>query len=200
MTDVVIVDSGGANLASLAFALARIGASSQVSADPALIARAPRVILPGVGAAAPAMQRLREAGLVPILRARSMPLLGICLGMQLLFEYSDEGDTDTLGLLPGRVRALEAQPGCRVPHMGWNTVRAMGPEPLLAGLPDSSWFYFVHGYYVPGEASSVVALTDYGRPIGAVVRRGTIAGVQFHPERSSDAGRRILENFLESGA
>lgn len=196
MSDVVIVDSGGANLASLAFALARIGATSRVSADPEVIARAPRVILPGVGAAAPAMQRLRDAGVLPTLRARSKPLLGICLGMQLLFEHSDEGDTPTLGLLAGRVRALEAQPDCRVPHMGWNTVRSLRPDPLLAGLPESAWFYFVHGYYVPGESASAVATTDYGRPIAAVVRRDAIAGVQFHPERSTEAGRRVLENFL----
>lgn len=197
MSEVVIIDSGGANLASLAFALARVGATSRVSADPELIARASHVILPGVGAAAPAMQRLHQLGLVSVLRARSMPLLGICLGMQLLFEHSDEGDTPALGLLSGRVRALEPHADCRVPHMGWNTLRHVLADPLLRGLPDRSWFYFVHGYYVAADSSTVVAVADHGRPLAAVVRRGAIMGVQFHPERSGEAGRVVLKNFLE---
>lgn len=197
MTDVVIVDSGGANLASLSYALERLGASSRLSVDPELIRTAPRVILPGVGAAAPAMARLNGLGLVEPLRTRQRPLLGICLGMQLLFERSDEGDTPTLGCLPGAIRALTPRVALPVPHMGWNTLSVTREDPLLEGLGSSAWFYFVHGYHAPADHPAVVAITDYGMPLGAVVRRGVVCGVQFHPERSAEAGQRLLRNFIE---
>ncbi|MEN9527110.1 MAG: imidazole glycerol phosphate synthase subunit HisH [Pseudomonadota bacterium] len=194
----VVIDSGGANLASLRYALQRLGAEVTVTLDPALIAQADRVLLPGVGAAGAAMQRLRSAGLIPVLRELQKPLLGICLGMQLLFEHSAEDNTDTLGLLTGRVERLPASPELPAPHMGWNTLNALRPDALLEGLRASDRCYFVHGYFAAGHLPDVVATSDYGRPIAAVVRRNHIAGVQFHPERSGAVGAVILRNFLNS--
>jgi glutamine amidotransferase len=193
--DVAIIDSGGANLASLRYALDRLGARSIVSSDAALIAAAPRVLLPGVGAAADAMARLRALGLdqmIPRLRA---PLLGICLGMQLLFEHSAEGDTDCLGLLRGQIRRLQPAPGLPVPHMGWNTLAIARQDPLLAGIDAGDRLYFVHGFGAPvGDAT--LAAVEYGGALSAVVRRDNFFGVQFHPERSSSTGARVLKNFL----
>lgn len=195
---IVVIDSGGANLASLQYALQRLGADVIVSLETDVIAKADRVLLPGVGAAGAAMTRLRSAGLIPVLRKLRRPLLGICLGMQLLFEHSAEDETDTLGLLAGRVERLPASPALPAPHMGWNTVSARRTEPLLAGLQPTDRCYFVHGYFASGALPDVVATSDYGRSIAAVVRRGHIAGVQFHPERSGAVGATILRNFLNA--
>lgn len=195
---VVIIDSGGANLASLVFALERLGARPVVSAAPEVIAAAPRLLLPGVGSAADTMRRLRGNGLDTVIAALTQPLLGICLGMQLLFEHSDEGDTRCLGLLPGRVSALEPAPGLPVPHMGWNTLEALRPDPLFDGLAAGEYFYFVHGY-AAAPSETTLAVTDYGGPRVAVARRGNFRGVQFHPERSGPAGARLLANFLRIG-
>lgn len=194
----VVIDSGGANLASLSYALQRLGADVTVTLDPVVIAQAERVLLPGVGAAGAAMQRLNAAGLVPVLREIKKPLLGICLGMQLLFEHSAEDDTVTLGLLSGQVERLPASPELPAPHMGWNTLETLKPDPLLEGLQATDRCYFVHGYFAAGHLPDVVATSDYGRSIAAVVRRGHIAGVQFHPERSGAVGATILRNFLKS--
>ncbi|MBV6416490.1 MAG: Imidazole glycerol phosphate synthase subunit HisH [Steroidobacteraceae bacterium] len=193
--DVVIVDSGGANLASLAFALDRLGARSQVSADPEAIRRAPRVLLPGVGSAGDAMARLQRTGLDDVLPTLSQPVLGICLGMQLLYEHSEEGGARCLGIVPAAVQRLAASPGRPVPHMGWNRVRARQDHPLLAGIESGTHLYFVHSYAAPVTAESV-ALTDYGDDLTAVVARDNFVGTQFHPERSGSAGARILQNFL----
>jgi len=191
----VIVDTGGANLASLRYALARLGTRAVVSRDARQIAGAARVLLPGVGAAAHAMRRLERLGLVPVLRALTQPVLGICLGMQLLCARSEEGPAECLGLLPEPVRALTPAPGRPVPHMGWNALRAVKPDPLLAGVPDGSYAYFVHSYMVaPGE--HVLAHADYGTPLAAAVRRANFWGTQFHPERSAATGAQLLRNFL----
>jgi glutamine amidotransferase len=193
--DVAIIDSGGANLASLQFALDRLGARSTVSSDAEVIAAAPRVLLPGVGAAADAMRRLRHSGLdrlIPTLRA---PLLGVCLGMQLLFEHSAEGDTACLGVLGGRVEHLASSPGIPVPHMGWNTLELIADDPLLTGIASGEHLYFVHSYAAP-VADSTLAAVRYGRALAAVVRHDNFRGVQFHPERSATVGARILRNFL----
>jgi glutamine amidotransferase len=194
--DAVIIDSGGANLASLRYALDRLGARSAVSCDPALIAAAPRVLLPGVGAAADAMARLRSHGLdrlIPQLRA---PVLGICLGMQLLFEHSAEGATSCLGVIAGSVERLRAAPGLPVPHMGWNTLELQREDALLDGLRNSDRFYFVHSFAAPINGC-LLASVHYGEARCAIVRQHNFHGVQFHPERSSAAGARILRNFLE---
>ncbi|MDE2220329.1 MAG: imidazole glycerol phosphate synthase subunit HisH [Gammaproteobacteria bacterium] len=195
--DVVIIESGGANLASLHHALLRLGARSRVSADPAVIAAAPRLLLPGVGAAADAMSRLRGHGLADLIRTLRQPLLGICLGMQLLYEHSEEGDTPGLGLLAGEVRRIPPAPGRPVPHMGWNTCRPLQGDPLFNGIGAADYFYFVHSY-AAAVTDCCRASVDYGEAWCAVARRDNYCGVQFHPERSGRAGARLLRNFLES--
>jgi len=195
---VAVVDSGGANIASVCFALQRLGVEASLTGDAAIILGAERVILPGVGAAAPAMARLRELNLVQTLREVTAPLLGICLGMQLLFDASDESDTACLGLLPGRVGRLPGAPGVRVPHMGWNTLEPLRAVSLLDGIGDGAQAYFVHSYAAPVSDDCTAACT-HGSRFAAMVQRGHVAGAQFHPERSASTGARVLRNFLEKG-
>ncbi|BAV98575.1 imidazole glycerol phosphate synthase subunit HisH [Lysobacter enzymogenes] len=198
MTVVAVIDSGGGNIGSVRYALERLGARSMLTADPAMIASADRVILPGVGAAAPAMARLRELDLVATIRRLQQPLLGICLGMQLLYESSEEGEVECLGLLPGRITRLPTGPGVRVPHMGWNLLQkhesALG-ERLLAGIGERDQAYFVHSYAAPVTADTL-ASAGYGARFTAVAGRGRCFGAQFHPERSASVGSRLLANFL----
>ena len=191
-----IVDSGGANIASVRFALDRLGIQSELTADPAIIRSADRVILPGVGAANEGMRKLHERGLVDCVRNLTQPVLGVCLGMQLLFESSAEGPTETLGLIPGQVELLPCAPGIQVPHMGWNTILSGKNARLLEGIDEEARFYFVHSYAGPVNAFTV-ASCDHGTPFAAVVQRGNFCGVQFHPERSGAAGARLLKNFVE---
>jgi len=193
--DVAIIDSGGANLASLQYALDRLGARSIVSSDAGVIASAPRVLLPGVGAAADAMRRLRHRGLDRLIPTLRTPLLGVCLGMQLLFEHSAEGDTACLGVLAGRVERLTSAPGMPVPHMGWNTLERCAEDPLLEGIACGDRLYFVHSYAAP-VTDGTLAAVRYAGEFAAVVRRGNFRGVQFHPERSATVGARVLQNFL----
>ncbi|HXW09343.1 MAG TPA: imidazole glycerol phosphate synthase subunit HisH [Steroidobacteraceae bacterium] len=194
--DVAIVANGGANIASLRFALDRLGASSELTSDPVVLRRARRVILPGVGAAGDAMARLRALQLDEVIPTLTQPVLGICLGMQLLFESSDEDDTTCLGLIPARVTRLVAREGLPVPHMGWNRVEARSHSPLLRGLEDAPHLYFVHSYAAP-LGPWTVATTGYGTEFASVVQWRNFSGAQCHPERSSQAGRRLLANFLE---
>ncbi|HTV52524.1 MAG TPA: imidazole glycerol phosphate synthase subunit HisH [Steroidobacteraceae bacterium] len=196
MSEVTIIDSGGANLASLAFALERLGARAHITRDATQIAAAARVILPGVGSAHDAMRRLQQAGLIEHLPRLRQPVLGICLGMQLLYERSQEGATECLGVLPGMVQRLEPSPGLPVPHMGWNQLEPRARDPLLAGVPAGCYMYFVHGYAAP-VAEYACAVTEYGKPFAAIVRRDNFWGTQFHPERSGAAGAQLLRNFLE---
>lgn len=192
---VAIIDGGGANIASLRYALERLGHNGVLTRDPALIRAAPRVILPGVGAAAAAMERLREYGLDTVVRDLRQPLLGICLGLQLLFESSAEDNTRCLGMLPGQARRFLPAPGRPVPHMGWNALRITRPDPLLNGINDGDHVYFVHSYAVaPNPATLAVA--DYGGAFSAIVRRDNVMATQFHPERSGPCGARLLGNFL----
>ena len=201
MIDVVLIDGGGANLGSVRYALERLGARVRTSAEPAVIDSAPRVILPGVGAAAAGMARLHELGLVDVLRGLRQPLLGICLGMQLMYESSEEGDVECLGLLPGRVTRLAPQeravdaPAVRVPHMGWNRLRGVRGHGLLDGIDDGAQAYFVHGYAAP-VGTATLATATHGRYFSAVVGDGLRFGAQFHPERSAAVGSRLLRNFL----
>lgn len=192
---VVIIDSGGANLASLQFALERLGATTQVSADANTVRSADRVILPGVGSARDAMQRLHASGVAEIFPTLKQPVLGICLGMQLLFEKSEEGPADCLGILPHTVYRLTAAPGLPVPHMGWNQLADLKEDPLLECISKNDYVYFVHSY-AAHVTSETLASADYGRPVAAVVRRSNFWGAQFHPERSGRTGARLLENFL----
>jgi glutamine amidotransferase len=193
--NVVIVANGGANIASLQFALERLNVPSSVSGDPAAIGAATHVILPGVGAAANAMARLRRDGLQDVIPKLRQPVLGICLGMQLLFESSDEGDTRCLGIIPGRATRFTEAPGRPVPHIGWNTVEVGRDSPLLAGMRSDDYAYFVHSYALP-VTSATVASTQYGAAFTACVEWGNFFGAQFHPERSAALGARMLQNFL----
>ena len=191
-----IVDSGGANIASVRFALERLGVRSELTADPGVIRSAERVILPGVGSAAEGMKRLQAKGLVDCVRSLTQPVLGVCLGMQLLFEQSEEGNTPTLGLIPGRVALLPGSPGITVPHMGWNTLTPRRETGLLDGIGPDARYYFVHSYAAPVDDFTVATCT-HGMPFAAIVQRGNLSGVQFHPERSGAAGARLLQNFVE---
>jgi imidazole glycerol-phosphate synthase subunit HisH len=193
--DAVIIDSGGANLASLQFAFERLGARTHVTNDARTITSAQRVILPGVGAAGDAMQRLRHSGLAALLPSLTQPVLGICLGMQLLFQQSEEGSTRCLGILPETVRRLQPAPGLPVPHMGWNQLTPVRDDPLLEGIAPNDYVYFVHSYAAPVSAITL-ATADYGVAVSAIVRKGNFWGTQFHPERSAGTGSRVLANFL----
>ncbi|MDI1252954.1 imidazole glycerol phosphate synthase subunit HisH [Thermomonas sp.] len=193
--DVALIDAGGANLGSVRYALERLGVDARIVRDANGLHGAQRVILPGVGAAAPAMALLRERGLDVALRALDAPLLGICLGMQLLFDASEEGDVACLGLLPGTVRRMQGSAGLRVPHMGWNTLEIIRESALLDGIAMPAHAYFVHGYATPVTDDCIASCT-HGDPFAACVQRGRIAGMQFHPERSADVGSTLLSNFL----
>ena len=195
MEAVVIVDSGGANIASLRYAFERLGAPARLTCDPIEVRGAARVVLPGVGAAGDAMRRLTDLGLAELLPTLTQPVLGICLGMQLLYESSDEDDTPCLGVIPGRVARLVAEPDRPVPHMGWNRLRLRGHSALTAGIADGEHVYFVHGFAAPPGADAI-ATCDYGGEFAAAVKHGNFHGTQFHPERSASAGRRLLANFL----
>ena len=192
---IAIIDSGGANIASVRFALERLGVAGELTADPAIIASSERVILPGVGAAPAAMAQLESAGLVKCIRGLTQPVLGICLGMQLLFERSTESDTRMLGIINSDVKRLPDAQGLRIPHMGWNQVDIRRPDPLLKGLEDG-WFYFVHSYAVP-LGDWTLASSQHGETFSAVVQQDNFRGAQFHPERSAASGARLLKNFLE---
>jgi glutamine amidotransferase len=200
---ITIVDYGMGNLASVSKALDRLGATPRVTADPREVERAERLIVPGVGAFGDAMAELARRRLIePILAfaARGRPLLGICLGMQILMETSEEAPgVDGLGLVPGRVKLLRVAE--KVPHMGWNTVARVRPAPLLRGLPDAPYVYFVHSYYVAptGESEDAVAgRTTHGIEFASVLWQGNVQATQFHPEKSQALGLRILNNFLSS--
>jgi glutamine amidotransferase len=192
---VAVVDAGGANFHSVRAAFERLGAEVRVSGDRGCLAEATHLVLPGVGAAAIAMKRLREARLDDYIGSAPQPLLGICLGMQILFDSSEEGGTACLGLLPGAVRRVRPSTGRRVPHMGWNRLRACSDDALAAGL-DGEYAYFVHSYAAPTDSGSTIADCEHGERFAALVSRGRLCGAQFHPERSGRAGALLLRNFL----
>ena len=195
-----IVDYGMGNLRSVERTLAAVGGQSVISGDPEVVRRARRLILPGVGAFGDAMGNLRRAGLdSAIVEAvgEGTPLVGLCLGLQLLFSESEEfGSHKGLGLVPGRVRKFNV-PGLHVPHIGWNQIEDLRPDPLLANIAEGSYFYFVHSFYVEPECDAdVLAQTEYGMRFCSIGRRNNVWGAQFHPEKSQEAGRRLLRNFL----
>ncbi len=196
MTRIALIDAGGANLGSVRYALERLGAAPRIVRDAGELAGADRIVLPGVGAAAPAMAALRERGFDAALRDAAVPVLGICLGMQLLYEASDEGDTTCLGAIPGKVCRMLPAPGVRIPHMGWNALSDIAADPLLEGIAQGDRAYFVHGYAAPVGADTM-ATARHGERFSAIVRRGLYCGAQFHPERSADCGARLLRNFIE---
>ena len=195
---VAVVNSGGANISSVLHALKRLGTEPEFTADAGVIRAADRVILPGVGAAGRAMDTLRSHGLIEVIRKLTQPVLGICLGMQLLFDSSEEDDAELLGLIPARLECLPAEKGLRVPHMGWNAVSNTCSDPLTSGL-DGQWFYFVHSYAAP-VGDWTLSTSRHGQTFSAIVRRGNFYGAQFHPERSAKAGAELLRGFLEAPA
>lgn len=192
----VIVNSGCANIASVKFAFERLGANVNVSSDLQEISKADRIILPGVGTFDFAMSGLIKNQLINAIKSLNQPVLGICLGMQLYFEGSAEGVTPGLGLAKGMANKFLSEPNLPVPHMGWNQLENLSDDPLLKGLDEGSYVYFVHSYFIPlGETT--LAETTYGTTFSASVRKENFWGCQFHPERSSDVGATILNNFLK---
>lgn len=193
---IVIVDTGGANLSSVINALDRLNVKASVTTDPELILKASKVLFPGVGAARASMDRILKAELDGVMRELKQPTLGICLGMQLLFESSTEWDTACLGIIPGQVKEIPKADKLSLPHMGWNQlVFDQEDSPLLKQLDPGSYFYFVHSYEAP-SSSYTVAHVNYGSQIPAIVAKDNYFGVQFHPEKSAENGQKILRNFL----
>jgi glutamine amidotransferase len=206
MTTVAVVDYGMGNLRSVAKAIEHVAPAARilVTADPAVVAVADRVVVPGQGAMPDCMRELAARGLAAavVRAARDKPFLGICIGLQMLFEHSEEGDVAGLAILPGRVRRFPpdvmAAQGLKVPHMGWNEVAQAEPHPLWAGIDAGARFYFVHSYYVePAAPDAIAGSTVYGLPFTSAVARANIFATQFHPEKSAQAGLRLLANFMD---
>ncbi len=195
MTAVALVDSGGANIGSVRYALARLGVEAPLTDDWNVIRGAERVILPGVGAAGRAMETLQRNGLKERLPALTQPVLGICLGMQLMFDSSEEDDVGCLGILPGRVKQLIGDAAHRIPHMGWNHIERLREHPLLDGLDNNAHAYFVHSYALDCDETTLASAT-HGRSFAAISGRENFLAAQFHPERSAKTGHQILKNFL----
>lgn len=194
--NVAIIDTGCANLSSVRYAIERLGYSVTVSRNHAVLLAADKLLLPGVGTANEAMKNLKERNLVELISQLHQPVLGICLGMQMLVNHSAEGDVDCLGLVNTECQHMEASDGVRLPHMGWNQITPMADHPLFKDIPDGSYFYFVHSYAVPvGEHT--LATSQHGVNFSAAISNANFFGVQFHPERSGTAGAQLLKNFLE---
>ena len=196
---IAIIDSGGANIASLLYAFERLGQKAVLTMDSETIRGADRVILPGVGAARDAMDRLREHDLVDVIRGLEQPVLGICLGMQLLAAGSEEEDVECLGIIPGTAKKLPADTTCPVPNMGWCPITLKGAHDLLAGMDDGDYFYFLHSYALP-VTDYTLASADHAAAFSAVIGYRNFTAAQFHPERSSANGARLLQNFVGMSA
>lgn len=197
-----IIDYGAGNLSSVKKALDFLGAESEITQDKDGILSASHIILPGVGSFGDAMNSMAERGLVDVVREAALsgkPFLGICLGLHLLFEGSDESpEIEGLGILKGKMVTIPRDKGLKVPHIGWNSVSLKQKDGIFSGIDDNSYFYFVHSYYLKDAAEDVVAgVTEYGVPIECAVQRGNLCAVQFHPEKSSSAGLKLLKNFIE---
>jgi glutamine amidotransferase len=193
---IAIISACGANFNSIQFALKRLGKSSILTNDPDAIRSASHVILPGVGTAHYAMNELHKKRLVEVIRGLQQPVLGICLGMQLLHAFSAEGEVDTLGLMPGHISPLVATSTLTVPHMGWNRLHTTSQSPLLKDICNGSYVYYAHSYAAPIHEKTI-ATTEYGKRFTAIVQQRNFYGVQFHPERSATSGEILLKNFTE---
>jgi glutamine amidotransferase len=191
----VIVDTGCANISSVYFAFKRLGVNASISSDARVIKAADKVLLPGVGTAHNAMAKLQQVELITTLQSLQQPMLGICLGMQLLTRHSMEGDVACLNLIPGEVLPMQSA-GLRLPHMGWNTLKNISNHPLMQGFTETDYVYFVHSFAVAPDSYSL-AQCHYGNDFAAVIGKDNVAGAQFHPERSGKTGARLLQNFLE---
>ncbi len=197
--DIAIIDSGGANIASLLCAFERLQQSPILTRDPNIIRAAKRILLPGVGAARDAMQRLRDYGLVDVIRTLQQPVLGICLGMQLLADASEEENVECLGVIPGIATKLASDALNPVPNMGWCPLKTENHHRLLEGIDEGAYFYFLHSYALPVSVYTV-ASANHADAFAAIVRRKNFVAAQFHPERSSADGARLLANFLDMKA
>ena len=191
---IAVIDYDTGNIRSVANALGRLGADYCITADPAEIRAADRVLLPGVGEASSAMQKLRERGLVELIRSLTQPVLGICIGVQLLCHHSEEGDTACIGVFDNEVRRFRDQ-GLKIPHMGWDSITELR-GPLFEGINEGDYVYFVHSYS-PTVGPDTIATTTYGETFSAAIRKDNFYGTQFHPEKSAAIGERILQNFLK---
>ena len=191
-----VVDYNSGNVRSVMNALSRLGADAVLTADPDQIRRADRVIFPGVGAAASAMAELEKRGLTEVLREYERPFLGICLGMQLMNSFSEEGNVSLLGITPEHVRLFDRAAGDKIPHVGWNEIQ-VSDDPLFKGIADGTWFYFVHSYYAEASERTIASCSYAGVTFSSAIRKDNFRGVQFHPEKSGGAGALLLKNFLE---
>ena len=198
MSTIVIIDYGMGNLRSVQKAFEQVGCPALVTADPAVAARADKLVLPGVGAFRDGMDQIGEMQQVLTEAAASVPMLGICLGMQMLLDWSEEhGLHAGLGIIPGTVRRFDRSPGYKIPHMGWNSLESfMAGHPLMEGIREGAYVYFVHSYYADTRAENTLTSTPYIRPFASAITSGNVHGVQFHPEKSGVTGLRILENFI----
>ena len=194
-SSIAIVNAGGSNISSLTFALDRIKASYITTNQIAQIEDSSHVILPGVGAANDAMDKLEKSNLIEVVRNLKQPTLGICLGMQLLLDHSMENNVNCLSIIEGKCKAFSQQDRCPVPHMGWNNVNLNKPSPLTEDLNNDDYFYFVHSYYVP-IANSSIGITDYSESFASIIQKDNFFGTQFHPEKSSDQGSKLLRTFI----
>ncbi|MFD2968023.1 imidazole glycerol phosphate synthase subunit HisH [Sphingobacterium bambusae] len=192
-----IVNYGAGNIFSLTAALDRVGVAYGMINEVEDFAGFERIIIPGVGHAGAAMQKLRESGLVDEIVQLKKPVLGICVGMQLLSSFSEEGDADMLGIIPLKTLHFDERIGEKVPHMGWNSISATATNVLFQGVPDGSYFYFVHSYFIEADANYSAALCQYGIAFSAAVQKDNFFGVQFHPEKSGKAGEQLLLNFAK---
>lgn len=191
----VIVDYDTGNLRSVENAFGRIGAEFVISSSPEVISSADYVVLPGVGEASTAMEKLRERGLIDVIKGLKCPVLGICIGLQLMCESSEEGNAECMGIFPSKVKRFSGVGGLKVPHMGWNTITNLR-SPLFEGLKEDSYIYYVHSY-APELCENAIAQTTYGETFSAAIQKDNFYGTQFHPEKSGEVGELILKNFLK---
>lgn len=192
---IAVIDYDTGNLRSVANALGRLGAEFCITDNPEIIRSADRVLLPGVGEAQSAMAKLKERSLVEVIRSLEQPVLGICIGVQLMCQYSEEGDTECMSIFESRVKRFPKDSGLKVPHMGWNSIENLS-SPLFKGIDSGSYIYYVHSY-APELSEQTIATTEYGIEFSAALNYRNFYGTQFHPEKSGDVGSQILSNFLE---
>ena len=196
---ITIIDYNSGNLGSLTNTLDKLGAKYEVTSDPTKIMASNKVILPGVGRAAQAMKELRKRGLADVIRDLKVPFLGICIGLQVLAEFSEEDDTDCLSIIPGKVKKFPSTNGLKIPQIGWNQVnfaKDAKADPLFKNIPDGSYFYFVNSYFFDASEENIIATTPYGTNFSSIIKKDNFYATQFHPEKSGEIGLKLLNNYL----